>query len=364
MLKAEAPWLEYEFFPASDGSRMSIPSSEVCETWNTRKNAHFSCDYDEWVYDEPGSELHGVHWRWPKEEPEEDDGEWKFVKDDASGVLTQVSTGKTWKMRLQFAERFRDPGQIKEMSPGERGCAHSHRRIWEIAARRTDPTLVLEDDVQFVFERSDPSLGTFGGALLRERLQMALREAPSDFDVLYLGWAGWRGGNFYELEKVDSGKAIRQAQYVYTTVAYVISPKAARRLLSIATPIDQPVDNFMAWEASQGNLKSFVILDEGDSDDLWAGGIVDQFDFVGDSDVKKSDGARAVVFTPEKPGELAVTPEKLAADPKMSPPKVNVPAKGGAPAGTSAEGSGPASLLGKLSETGSFLRKIFQAHVG
>ncbi|CAK0832452.1 unnamed protein product [Prorocentrum cordatum] len=193
---------------------------------------------------------------------------------------------------------------------------------------------------------------------------MALREAPSDFDVLYLGWAGWRGGNFYELEKVDSGKAIRQAQYVYTTVAYVISPKAARRLLSIATPIDQPVDNFMAWEASQGNLKSFVILDEGDSDDLWAGGIVDQFDFVGDSDVKKSDGARAVVFTPEKPGELAVTPEKLAADPKMSPPKVNVPAKGGAPAGTSAEGSGPASLLGKLSETGSFLRKIFQAHVG
>jgi len=54
--------------------------------------------------------------------------------------------------------------------------------------------------------------------------------------------------------------------------------------------MNQPVDNFMAWEASQGRLKSFVVLDEGDDDGLWAGGIVDQVDFQGDSDIQKSDG--------------------------------------------------------------------------
>merc|ERR1712050_93459 len=33
-----------------------------------------------------------------------------------------------------------------------------------------------------------------------------------------------------------------------------------------------------------------VLLDEGDTDDTWAGGIVTQLDFTGDSDIKKSDG--------------------------------------------------------------------------
>jgi len=90
--------------------------------------------------------------------------------------------------------------------------------------------------------------------------------------------------------KKDKSKAIRRAEYVYTTVAYVISPKAAKYLLSLSSPINQPVDNFMAWEASQGRLNSYVILDEGDHDGTWAGGIVDQFDFQGDSDITKSDG--------------------------------------------------------------------------
>merc|ERR1712012_978030 len=86
------------------------------------------------------------------------------------------------------------------------------------------------------------------------------------------------------------GKYFRKAEYVWTTVAYVISPAGAKKLLAVAGAINQPVDNFMAWEASQGRLKSFVVLDEGDNNECWAGGIVDQFDFAGDSDVQKSDG--------------------------------------------------------------------------
>jgi len=257
-----------------------------------------------WVYDAPGTELDGTHWRWPKEEPADDDSEWGFEKseDGWAGVLTKKPTKETWNLKLEYAERFREPGQVLPMSGGERGCAHSHLRIWQVAAERKAPTLVLEDDVQFVFERSEPKLGIFNGRLLKQRLSMALKEAPKNFDVLYLGWAGHRGGNFKLRKGKDNGKAIRKVEYVYTTVGYVISPKAAKHLLSVSCPMNQPVDNFMAWEASQGRLKSFVILDKGDSDDLWAGGIVDQHDFVGDSDVKKSDGAGAYVFTPASAG--------------------------------------------------------------
>merc|ERR1719484_91717 len=80
--------------------------------------------------------------------------------------------------------------------------------------------------------------------------------------------------------------AVRKAEYVWTTVAYVISQAGAKKLLAAAKPLDE----FMAAEACQGRLKSFVAVDKGDCDEEWAGGLVDQFDFQGDSDIKKSDG--------------------------------------------------------------------------
>merc|ERR1712151_1089594 len=83
---------------------------------------------------------------------------------------------------------------------------------------------------------------------------------------------------------------LAKAEYVWTTVAYVIWPAGAKKLLERAQPMDQPVDNFMGWECREGRLNSFVLLDEGDTNDTWAGGIVTQLDFTGDSDIKKSDG--------------------------------------------------------------------------
>jgi len=46
------------------------------------------------------------------------------------------------------------------------------------------------------------------------------------------------------------------------------------------------------WNSSCNSYyaNSWVALDEGDNDGTWAGGIVDQVDFQGDSDIKKSDG--------------------------------------------------------------------------
>merc|ERR1712176_188145 len=83
---------------------------------------------------------------------------------------------------------------------------------------------------------------------------------------------------------------IRKAEYVWTTVAYVIWPAGAKKLLQKAKPMNQPVDNFMGWESREGRINAFVLLDDGDTNDTWAGGIVTQLDFNGDSDIKKSDG--------------------------------------------------------------------------
>merc|ERR1712087_705349 len=91
-------------------------------------------------------------------------------------------------------------------------------------------------------------------------------------------------------EPGQMSSVLRKAEYVWTTVAYVIWPKGARKLLELATPLDQPVDNFMAWQCREGRLDAYVMLDEGDEDDAWDGGIVTQMDFTGDSDIKKSDG--------------------------------------------------------------------------
>merc|ERR1712113_1105555 len=120
------------------------------------------------------------------------------------------------------AKEYLDPGQELRMSGGERGCAHSHLRLWRVAADRSEPTLALEDDVQFCFQRSDPKLGMSNGRIFTERLRLAMKHAPSDFDVIYLGWAGWRGGNFKvwdgRKEKgldADARKAIRRAEYVW-----------------------------------------------------------------------------------------------------------------------------------------------------
>merc|ERR1711957_413484 len=223
-----------------------IPDNEVAKTWNTKHNSLYGAYED--VADKDGNVLH-------------------------------------------TAAEFADPGVDYEFSPGERGCAHSHYRLWQHAAVSAGPILILEDDVQFVFERN--SGGMMTGDAWTQRLVLGLEEAAKkDVDVLYLGWSGHRDGN-YKHHKGPRGKKspiLRKAEYVWTTVACVLWPQGAKKLLEAAQPMDQPVDNFMGWECREGRVNSYVLLDDGDDDSTWSGGIVTQLDFNGDSDIKKSDG--------------------------------------------------------------------------
>jgi len=314
MLEEETPWLEFEKFLASDGSQRAIPEEEVTTKWNTSCNAQFA-DYFEWVFVAPGKEIDGTRWKWSCDA--ETDAEWKFTEKKHKGkefsyihhateigvvrtaTVQKLATKEIFKLRLQMCPECLNPGLTQHMSAGERGCAHSHLRLWRVAAERPLATLVFEDDVQMVFDRSNHKLGQSNGQVFSQRLLQALEAAPRDFDVIYLGWSGWRGGNFRNGKKnvtedapwnKESKSFIRKSEYVWTTVSYVISQQGARKLLAAARPLNQPVDNFMAWEASQGRLNAYVALDAGDTDVTWAGGIVDQNDFQGDSDIKKSDG--------------------------------------------------------------------------
>jgi len=246
MLAEHAPWLSVEFFRATDGKADVIPDEEVAKTWNTKCNSLYGAYED--VMDKNGNVLH-------------------------------------------TAADFADPGVEYEFSPGERGCAHSHYCMWKRVAEMEGPMLILEDDVQLDFERTDGS--RMSGEVFKERLANGMQAAADkEADVLYLGWSGFRDGNYKHL-KAPRGKkspVVRKAEYVWTTVAYVLWPAGAKKLLDRAQPMNQPVDNFMGWESREGRLSSWVLLDSGDTDDTWAGGIVTQLDFNGDSDIKKSDG--------------------------------------------------------------------------
>jgi len=307
---------------ASDGTKNPIPEEDVSIVWNTKNNARFA-DFYEWVFDAPGTDQDGKVWKWAADTLEEDekggyrfkedgDDEWNYIEhakgfdstgmccvDPRTGTVEKIATGETLKVKLQFAKRMIEPGEEQRMSGGERGCAHSHLRLWRIAAERSDPTLVLEDDVHLSFDRTDDSLkpAAMNGKVFTERLRLALKHAPKNLDVMYLGWSGWRGGHFKFMSEDGEGtsseakKYFRRAEYVWTTVAYVLTQAGAKKLLEASKDsVNQPVDNFMAWEASQNRLNSYVAVDEGDTDDTWAGGLVDQFDFQGDSDIQKSDG--------------------------------------------------------------------------
>merc|ERR1712060_848952 len=105
----------------------------------------------------------------------------------------------------------------------------------ELAGTNGDsPLLVLEDDAaptpEFV-----------------RTLKRALDTVPANADVLYLGYSqasDWR---------LQVSPNLVQADYVWTTVAYIVWPAGARTFLS-KLPIDQPVDNWMACLCAEGQI--------------------------------------------------------------------------------------------------------------
>jgi len=129
-----------------------------------------------------------------------------------------------------------------DMSPGERGCASSHIRAWKYCLDHcgpSEPLLVLEDD-------ADPTID------FMVTLHRALQKVPQDAGLLYLGYsqaADWRR---------EVSPELVEAEYVWTTVAYLVWPNCARLLLS-KLPVNQPVDNWLAQLCADRTLSAYCV---------------------------------------------------------------------------------------------------------
>ena len=100
------------------------------------------------------------------------------------------------------------------------------------------PFVVFEDDAQ-------------PGERFTSVLERVAQVLPSDADVLYLAHeqaAKWRR---------EVSPDLVEAEYVWTTAAYIVWPKGARILLD-NLPVNQPVDNYMASLCAIGKLKSYL----------------------------------------------------------------------------------------------------------
>jgi glycosyl transferase family 25 len=139
------------------------------------------------------------------------------------------------------------------MSEGEIGCFLSHRAVWREVVARQRPCLVLEDDFT-VAEGQDIA-----------RLLVLMAPHLADFGFIRLNgifpvqWKPVRplGGSGLAIVKTRGDPA--------GTLAYVVTPPVAQRLLATSTSFFVPVDDFLAWgwRHKQGifSLRPYPIVD-------------------------------------------------------------------------------------------------------
>lgn len=139
---------------------------------------------------------------------------------------------------------------------GMKGCALSHRSLWEGCVQKGyKAILVLEDDMIL-----DPNFN--------ELLQKQWQQVPPDFDIVYLGC-----NSSCELETTVSSSVIRTVMNNHPkrlnehvlqhhggigTQGYIISNQCARRLLTL--PISTHIDTQMLLWAKEYNLSVYSLV--------------------------------------------------------------------------------------------------------
>lgn len=167
--------------------------------------------------------------------------------------------------RAREVDRYGRP-----MSPGQIGCALSHRQLYEDAVRSGHRrVLVLEDDVV-----PDPSaLASLPGAIT---------ELPPDWELAYLGWtkfedvtlrdrvkrAGylalaavgavrWTPRQLLRLHPTPFSPHLRRAGYHHCTHAYAFTRAGAEKLLAAQTPVAHVADHLLIHLVLEGRLAAF-----------------------------------------------------------------------------------------------------------
>ena len=128
-----------------------------------------------------------------------------------------------------------DPILNTPLTKGEVGCFLSHWRIWEKCIARNQNVLVLEDDAR-ITENFD--LEEIGNLL-------------NTYDFLYLGWK--------EMDKsIPIDDKLVQPVYPYWTLAYAITPTAAKKLVDkVARKNIIPVDEYLPQKIKEFKVAGY-----------------------------------------------------------------------------------------------------------
>lgn len=121
-------------------------------------------------------------------------------------------------------------------SLGAIGCGMSHRNIYKKHLYDEHPVLVFEDDATLVngFKR---------------RLDDAMQQVPSDFDILFLGCQSSCGK--------ESDPGIYPVATTHGTHAYVISPRGIQKMYE--AKLNNHIDIMMGGMAREGVLRAYYI---------------------------------------------------------------------------------------------------------
>lgn len=125
----------------------------------------------------------------------------------------------------------------REVTPGEIGCFASHRALWQRAADRDEPVMIMEDDFELrpdfrtAFDAS-ARLIHYAGFL---RLQESSRASRTPVGSV---------GDFV---------LSRYTKPPHCLMCYAIAPRVARRFVDLTKVLDAPVDVFIKkyWEHDQ-----------------------------------------------------------------------------------------------------------------
>ncbi len=158
----------------------------------------------------------------------------------------------------------------RPLTPGEIGCALSHRQLYEQTVRNGwSRVLVLEDD-------AGPS-GDLGCAAA------ALAELPDDWELLYAGWSNfevvtrrmrlkraayvglsalqllkWTPEQVLRMHPSSYSLHLRRAGLHHGAFAYAFTLGAARKLLAAQTPVAYSADQLFIHLVLSGAVNAFV----------------------------------------------------------------------------------------------------------
>jgi GR25 family glycosyltransferase involved in LPS biosynthesis len=149
-----------------------------------------------------------------------------------SDLAQMVNDGR---LRQRAYESVRSSSQSRvwghELTPGAFGCLLSHAKAWERAVALNESLLILEDDVELL------------SPVFYDMFPRALKELPSDFGLLYLGDMA---KDSRTITKTPFSRHLqRLSRPLWGTYAYVVSPKAAHRLLLHIFPADVQTDSYI-----------------------------------------------------------------------------------------------------------------------